>query len=62
MQTGQSELLAVEVRCRVSGGGFDVPSELWDQLKALGNGHLANHLMAHNLAQDRWIKIVESSL
>jgi len=35
VQTGQSELLAVEVRRRASGNGLDVPSELWDQLKAL---------------------------
>ncbi len=31
----ESELLAVEVRRRASGDGLDVPSELWDQLKAL---------------------------
>jgi len=31
----ESELLAVEVRRRAPGDGFDVPSELWDQLKAL---------------------------
>jgi len=31
----ESELLAIEVRRRASGDGFDVPSQLWEQLKAL---------------------------